>query len=154
MSLSGLIGSLYLREVQSDNVRYRQIPTAAAGIAIADDAAWDEIVDNTIMATVHWLAGLNIGLPAAGITADTEEVVALGTGGANGAAVAAATLLVEQELLATIDTAVGEYVMPNIYLPVPIRVAALTRYAGRISTSITGGIAISLGFVSITGLGQ
>lgn len=133
-------------------VRYRQIPTAAAGIVTADDAAWDEVVDNTIMTTDHWLAGLNICFPAAGVTADTEEVVALGTGGANGAAVAAATLLVENEVIATINTAVGEYPTPPIYLPVPIRVLALLRYATRISTSATGGMAVSVGFSSITGL--
>lgn len=148
-----MVASIYQATVGTGSVRYRQIPTAAAGIAIADDAAWDEIVDNTIMTTQHWLAALNIGVPAAGITADTEEVIALGTGGANGAAVAAATLLVEHDLLATINTAVGEYVIPPTYLPVPIQVQALLRYAGRISNSVTGGMAISLGFSSITGLG-
>lgn len=148
-----LVASIYQATVGTDNVRYRQIPTAAAGIAIADDAAWDEIVDNTILTTTVWDCVLNIGLPAAGITADTEEVIAFGFGGANGAVTAAATLSIEQELLATIDTAVGEYVNPICYLPVAVRVAALTRRAGRISTSITGGIAISLGFTVISGLG-
>lgn len=148
-----ILSSVYQATVNTGAVRYRQIPTAAAGIVIADDAAWDEIVDNTIITTDHWVAVLNIGLPAAGITTDCEEVIAEGSGGANGAVTAAGTLLIEQELLATIDTAVGEYVNPICYLPVPIKVLALTRHAGRISTSITGGIAISLGFSIITGLG-
>lgn len=154
MSLSAMVSALYLREVQTDNVRYRQYPSGLAGIAIADDAAYDEIVASTVITTINWLAKLNIGIPGAGVTADTEEVIACGTGGADGATVAFATLLLEQELLATIDTAVGEYVIPQEWLPIPIRVAASTRYAGRISTSATGGMAISMGIEVITGLGS
>jgi hypothetical protein len=155
VSLSNLIGSLYLASVQSDNVRYRQFPAAGAGVAIADDAAWDEITASAASPTVNfWLAGLNISLPTAGITADTEEVLAVGSGGADGATVAAAVLLVEHEILATIDTAVGEYLVPVAYLPVPIRVLATSRIAARISSSITGGMALSgLGYSVITGLG-
>jgi len=149
----GLLASIYQATVGTSGVRYRQQPTGAAGIAIADDAAYDELIAAAVITVEHWLAVLNIGLPAAGITADTEEVIAEGTGGADGAAVAFATLLVEQELLATIDTAVGEYVSPLAYLPVPIQCAANIRHAGRISSSATGGIAISLGFGYITGLG-
>lgn len=149
----GLLAAIYQATVGTSGVRYRQEPTGAAGVVVADDAAWDQIIAASTITVEHWLTVLNIGFPAAGITADTEEVVAEGSGGADGAAVAAATLLVEQELLATIDTAVGEYPAPLSYLPVPIQCPANIRHAGRISSSATGGMAISLGIGYISGLG-
>ena len=150
---SNILTSIYQATVNTGNVRYRQEPTAAAGVAIADDSAWDQIIAASVVTVDYWICVLNIGLPAAGITADTEEVVADGSGGADGAAVAAATLLIEQEVLLTIDTAVGEYPNPLTYLPVPIKVLANVRNAAEISTSATGGTAISLGFGYISGLG-
>lgn len=148
------IDAIYQAVVGTDRVRYRQEPTAAAGIAVADDTAWDQIIDSTILTFEHWLVALNVGIPAAGVTADTEEVVAVGTGGADGAAVAAGTLLVEHDLLACITTAAGESVQPPIYLPVPIHVLPASRYAARISTSATGGMALSIGISYMTGIGQ
>jgi len=94
VSFNALIGALYNAVVNNGNVRYRQHPAGLAGIAIADDANWDEIFVAATITTPYWIACLNVGLPAAGITADTEEVIADGSGGADGAAVAAATLLI------------------------------------------------------------
>lgn len=144
--------ALYMALVETDNVRYRQHPTGAAGVAVADDAAYDELIASTVITTIHWLAAVFYGIPAAGITTDVDEVLAEGIGGADGATVAFATLLVELQLMATIDTAVGEYPVPNIFLPVPIRVAASTRHAARISTSTTGGMAVTVALNVITGL--
>lgn len=154
MGLRNEVNAIYNSMVGTANVRYRQYPAAVAGIVVADDAAWDEIVASTVITTDYWIAGLNIGGPAAGITADTEEVIACGSGGADGATVAAATLLIEHDLIATINTAVGEYPWPPIYLPIPVKVLASTRIATRISTSATGGLAISFGFTAITSLGN
>lgn len=151
--MPNVLNAIYLATVQTTNVRYRQHPAAAVGVALADDAAWVQVIASTVLTTVAWDSELNIGGPAAGITADTEEVIAFGTGGADGAAVAAATLTIEHEVIAIINTAVGEYPWPPIVLAVPIRVAASTRRAARISTSITGGMAVSCGFTVISGLG-
>lgn len=144
--------ALYQALVGSDNVRYRQIPTAAAGIAVADDAAWDQIVASTIILTEHWIAAENIGGTAAAM-ADSEEVVAHGTGGADGATVAPAATIIETDVIYHSVTAVGEYFVPPYYLPVPVRVPASTRHAASISTSATGGFAISFGFTEILNLG-
>lgn len=148
------LAAIYQAVVGSDRTRYLQEPTAAAGIAVADDAAWDEIIDSTILVVEQWLVALNIGIPAAGVGGDVEEVIAVGTGGANGAAIAAATLLIEHDLLANQNDASGQSVQPPIYLPVPIHVLPANRYAARISSSITGGMAISIGISYITSLGH
>lgn len=147
------IASIYQATVRTDQVRYRQEPTAAAGVAVADDAGWDEIIASTVLTAEHWLCALNIGAPAAGLGGDIEQVVAEGSGGTDGAN-AASTLLVEHDMLATSTTAVGEFAMPPIYLPVPIFVLASTRHAGRISFSVGSGMAISLGISYMTGLGR
>lgn len=153
MSLVGLVGAIYNSQVASYNVRYRQIPAAAAGAACPDDATYAQILTAAAAQAQSWIAQVYFGIPAAGVTADTEEVLAVGSGGADGATVAFATLLIEQEVFATINTAVGEYVVPQEYLPVPVAIAASTRLAGRISTSVTGGMALTVGVSLITGIG-
>ena len=159
MSLKALVNAIYNAQVGLGSVRYRQEPTAAAGVAVADDSAWDQIIAGTILTTDHWLVGLNVG-DAALTGADTEEVLAEGIGGVDGAAVAAATLLVEVDLnMGAVGTPAAEMVWePPIYFPVPMLcstsvVANGTRHAAEISTSITGGVALNVGITYITGLG-
>lgn len=156
MSLKGLVNQIYNGQIGLAAVRYRQEPTAAAGVAVADDALWDQIIAGTILTGTHWLAGLNIGNPVGG-GADTEQVLADGIGGADGAATAAATLLVELDMNYAVVTAAGEVWQPPVMLPVPIRcdtgiVANGTRHAARISTSATGGNALNVGITYLTGL--
>lgn len=161
MSLKALVNAVYNANVGLASIRYRQEPTGAVGVAVADDALWDQIIAGTVLTVDHWLVGLNIGV--VGLGADVEEVIAEGIGGVDGAAVAAATLLVEQDFngFFTQTTAVGEYAgyIPPSYLPVPCLcsttvVANGLRHAGRISSSAAGGLAISLGIAYITGLGS
>lgn len=154
MSLSNQVAAIYLATVGSNNVRYRQYPAAAAGAACPDDATYAQIVTAAAALAASWIAQVYFGVPGAGITADTEEVLAVGSGGADGATVAFATLLIEQEVFATINTAVGEYVIPQEYLPIPVAIQASTRLAGRISSSVTGGMALTVGVSLVTGLGS
>lgn len=156
MSLKALVNAVYNGSVGLTAVRYRQEPTGAAGVAVADDALWDQIIAGTILTGTHWLVGLNIGTPVGG-AADTEEVIADGIGGADGAAIAAATLLVEVDLHYAVVTAAGEVFEPPVLFPIPMRcdtgiVANGTRHAARISTSATGGAAVDMGITYITGL--
>lgn len=154
MSLKALVNALYQAQVGSTEVRYRQHPTGVAGVAVADDAAWDEIIASTIITDAfHHLAGLLAFGPGAG--ADVEQIIAEGVGGADGAAVAAATLLVEMQMGVDWTSAVGLAAQVHPWmLPVPIRVEqAADRHAGRISASPTGGIAVTLSIEVITGLG-
>ena len=157
MASSNLVKSIYQAAIGLGSIRYRQEPTGAAGVAVADDAAWDQIIAGTVLTADHWLVGLNVGTPVGG-GADTEEVLAEGIGGADGAAVAAATLLVELDLFYQVVTAAGEVNEPPIFLPIPCLastsvVANGFRHAAEISTSATGGNALVVGITYITGLG-
>lgn len=155
MSLKALAQSIYNGSVGLSAVRYRQEPTAAAGVAVADDSAWDQIIAGTILTAEHWLAGLNLGTTATQV--DSEQVIGEGIGGADGAATAAATLLVEVDLNYANVTAVGEIWQPPVFFPIPMLcsievVANGTRHAAEISTSVTGGLALSVGITYIIGM--
>ena len=137
MGLREEVQSSYMALVESGNVRYQTQPAAAVGITIADDAAWDEIFDSTIVTVNFWLMGIQAIILGAG--ADVGLLVDVGSGGADGAAVAAATTLIA-DMSVFIDWAstVGSIVPPIIWLPIPIRVPASTRIAARIASSPTG----------------
>ena len=158
MSLRGRVSAIHNALVQSTNLRYRTHPGDVAGIAVADDAAWDQIIAATVITDAfHHLSG--IGAYHFGNAADFEEQVEEGIGGADGAAVAAATTLVQLAIASdfTQTSAVGERVVnfSPLMLPVPIRVEqAADRHAVRISTSATGGQALVASINVITGLGN
>lgn len=158
MGQRALINAIYNAQVGLTGARYRQEPTGAAGVAVADDALWDQIIAGTVLDATdpHWLAGITITTPLAG-GADTEEVIAEGIGGVDGAAIAAATLLAEFDIGYVVVTAAGEVHEPPIFLPVVLRcgdsiVVNGTRHAGRLSSSPVGGNAITLGITYISGL--
>ena len=157
MSLRGRVSAIHNALVQSTNLRYRTHPGDVAGIAVADDAAWDQIIAATVITDAfHHLSG--IGAYHVGSAADFEEQVEEGVGGADGAAVAAATTLVQLAIASdfTQTTAAAERLLAYypLMLPVPIRVEqAADRHAVRISTSATGGQALVASINVITGLG-
>ena len=158
MSLRGRVSAIHNALVQSTNLRYRTHPGDVAGIAVADDAAWDQIIAATVITDAfHHLSG--IGAYHVGSAADFEEQVEEGVGGADGAAVAAATTLVQLAIASdfTQTTAAAERLLAYypLMLPVPIRVEqAADRHAVRISTSATGGQALVASINVITGLGN
>lgn len=158
MGLASQIQTVFQKAVQSAALRYRTHPTNAVGVAVADDAAWDQIIAATVITDDwHHLAGL--GMYHFGNAADFEEQVEEGIGGADGAAVAAATTLVSCAIATdfTATSAVGERVVnfEPWMLPVPIRVQQATdRHAMRISTSSTGGQALVASINVITGMGN
>ena len=158
MGLASQIQTVFQKAVQSAALRYRTHPTNAVGVAVADDAAWDQIIAATVITDgFHHLAGL--GMYHVGSAADFEEQVEEGIGGADGAAVAAATTLVSVALASdfTATTAAAERVLKYQpwMLPVPIRVEQATdRHAMRISTSSTGGQALVASINVITGMGN
>ena len=158
MTYAAQVNAVYNAYVQSVAVRYRTHPEDLAGIAVADDAAWDQIIAATVITDAfHHLSG--IGAYHVGSAADFEEQVEEGIGGADGAAVAAATTLVQLAIASdfTQTTAAGERVVnfSPLMLPVPIRVEqAADRHAVQISTSATGGQALVVSINVITGLGN
>ena len=158
MSLAAQVRAIFQAEVGNTAIRYVTHPQDAVGVAVADDAAWDQIIAATVITDDwHHLAGL--GMYHFGNAADFEEQVEEGIGGADGAAVAAATTLVSCAIATdfTATSAVGERVVnfEPWMLPVPIRVQQATdRHAMRISTSSTGGQALVASINVITGMGN
>lgn len=153
MGLRSEIQAILLASVLSTNVRYQTQPAAAVGITIADDAAWDEIFDSTVVTVDYWIAGLMAVILAPG--ADAGLLIDVGIGGADGAAVAAATTVIADfPLFEDFVSAVGNLKPAVNFLPIPIRVAASTRVAARIASSPTGTDVIDqFHVVLITGLG-
>lgn len=153
MGLRSEIQAILLASVLSTNVRYQTQPAAAVGITIADDAAWDEIFDSTIVTVDYWIAGFLAIVLAPG--ADAGLLIDIGTGGADGAAVAPATTVVTDfPIFEDFVSAVGNIKPIPLFFPIPIRVAASTRVAARIASSPTGTDAIDQFYVNlITGLG-
>jgi hypothetical protein len=150
-----LTRAIYQAVVGNTSIRYLAYPApATALVAVADDSAWDQIVDSTVITVEHWLAMINFA--SISMTADLEERLTEGIGGADGAAIAAATNLVEAIICGYFTSdGVGfdaQFMTPYV-LPIPIRVAASTRHAVEITESLVGGQALTVGITDITGLG-
>ena len=150
MGLPSQVQSIFLALLESTNVRYQTQPAAAVGITIADDAAWDEIFDSTVVTVDYWICGLQSII--LDVAADAGLMVDVGTGGANGAAVAPTTTVItnfsvfeDYHQVTAVGVRGGR--IPIDWLPFPIRVAASTRVAARIASSPTGTDAIDQFYV-------
>ena len=133
----------FLSLVESGNIRYQGLPVAT--VAIADDAAWDELfaAAGAPSATLPcWLCGFSYAI-ATGLVADVVLLVDLGYGGVDGAAIAAATVLLTNWPVAITAgaAAVGPSSLPSEILPHPVRIPAAQRMAARIASSPTGTVA-------------
>lgn len=132
------ISQQWLALVNSGNIRYQGLPAAA--VPIADDAAWDELFAAAgAPAVPYWLVGFSWAI-ATGLAADVVLLIDLGWGGADGAAVAAANVLLTNHPICITAgaAAVGPAVLPTEWLPYPIRIPAASRMAARIASSPTG----------------
>lgn len=143
MALPGEVRSSFLALVESGNIRYQSLPVAI--VAIADDAAWDELFAAAGAASAvnpSWLCGFSYGV-ATGLVADVILLVDCGYGGVDGAAVAAATVLLTNWPVALTAgaAAVGPSALPSEMLPFPCRMPAAQRMAARIASSPTGTVA-------------
>lgn len=153
MGLGARVNAIYNATVQSVGIRYRTHPNDVAGVAVADDAAWDQIIAATVITTVfHHLVGINAY--TFGTAADFEEQVEEGVGGADGAAIAPADTLVRLAISLDFASAVGLLQTAPTLLPVPVRVErAADRHAMRLSTSAVGGQALVASITIIEALG-
>ena len=159
MGLRSEVQSILLGTVLTGLVRYITHPAAAAGIVVVDDTNSDEIIDNTIETNVHWLCALQIQLDSDPVLS-WEQTILEGSGGANGAAVAPATILVSlpysgRVLVGATANLVNPPIAPIVpyNLPFPIRVAASTRHAASIPDSVTNGTDIRLHIVVARAVG-
>ena len=136
------VSQTWLALVNSGNIRYTCLPVAI--VPIADDAAWDELFAAAgAPAVPYWLCGIAFNW-ATGIAAETSLLVDVGFGGADGAAVAPATVVLTNwpVTLTAGAAAVGPDTHPPIMLPFPVRIPGGSRMAARIASSPTG----TLGF--------
>jgi len=141
--LKSLVSRNFLALVESGNIRYQALPVAL--VAIADDAAWDQLFAAAgAPATNYWLCGFSYGI-ATGLVADVSLLVDLGYGGADGAAVAAATVVLTNYpvVLTAGAAAVGPSALPAEILPYPVKIPASSRMAARIASSPTGTVAFT-----------
>lgn len=145
MGLKQVVDALYNSLLESGAIRYLSLP--AAVVPIADDAAWDQLfaAAGAPSATLPcWLCGFSYGV-ATGLAADVSLLIDVGYGGVDGAAVAAATvLLANYPLVITAGVAaVGPSSLPNEMLPRPIKIPPAQRMAARIASSPTGTVAFT-----------
>lgn len=130
--------------VNSGNIRYACLP--AAEVAVADDAAWDQLWAAAAGPAVDfWVCGFAYNFATGGLAAEHSQAVDLGWGGVDGAAVAAANVIVTNYPICITAAAVALGPVGPFWhnLPYPVRVPALSRMAVRIASSVTGGIAFT-----------
>jgi hypothetical protein len=142
-SLKNEVDQVFLAAVESGNIRYQGLPVAV--VPIADDAAWDQLFAAAgAPAVPYWLCGFSYGI-ATGLAADVSLLVDLGWGGADGAAIAPANVVLTNYpvVITAGAAAVGPAVLPPEMLPYPVLIPGGSRMAARIAASPTGTVAFT-----------
>ncbi len=138
------VSQAWLAMVNSGNIRYQSLP--AAEVPIADDAAWDQLFAAAgAPAVPFWLCGFTYNFASGGVVAEVSQLVDLGWGGADGAAVAAANVILTDfpVCVSAVALALGPFGPFNQWLPFPVRIPAASRMAARIASSPVGGVAFT-----------
>jgi len=121
------VDQVFASLVESGLIRYAGWP--AAGKAIADDGAWDEIVvagAGPGAAVPCWLLGFSFSIATGLITAEVGFEFSLGYGGAAGDGNAPATTLVTSWAVnfSAVALALGPFNIPAQFFPRPIKIPA------------------------------
>ncbi|KKN52938.1 hypothetical protein LCGC14_0607390 [marine sediment metagenome] len=135
--------ALYNAMVGSGDIRYEALP--AAVVPIADDAAWDQLFAAAGAPAVdYWLCGIAFNW-ATGIVAESTLLVDVGWGGADGAAIAAANVILTNWPVSQTSgaAAVGPDTHAPHMLPFPVKIPGGSRMAARIASSPTGTLAFT-----------
>jgi len=143
MSFNDKVDQMFLAAIESGSIRYQTLP--AAIVPIADDAAWDELFAAAgAPAVPFWLCGISFNW-ATGIAAETSLLVDVGYGGVDGAAIAAATVVLTNwpVTLTAGAAALGPDTHAPHMLPFPVKIPAASRMAARIASSPTGTLAFT-----------
>jgi len=142
--LKSLVGATFNAMVESGNIRYQALP--AAEVAVADDAAWDQLFAAAgAPAVPFWLCGFAYNFATNTVLAETTQAVDLGWGGIDGAAVAAANVILTNYPIcfSAVAAALGPFGPIYHNLPFPVKIPPLSRMAVRIASSVTGGVAFT-----------
>ena len=149
MGLKSEVDQVFLAAIMSGNIRYQALPAAA--VPIANDAAWDELyIGAASPAVPHWLCGFEFSIATNTVLAEVVMFIDLGYGGADGAAIAAANVLLTNWPigLTAVAIALGPHMHQNQLLPFPIRIPVGlgdpgSRMAARIASSDPAGVALT-----------
>ena len=136
--------NLYNAQVNSGAIRYQTLPVN--GVAIADDSAWDQLFAAAGAPAVdYWLCGFAFNIATGLVLAEDQLLFDVGWGGADGAAVAAANVILTNWPMnfSAVAVALGPFAVPNQFLPYPVKIPGGSRMAARIADSPVGGVAIT-----------
>ena len=120
MGLKALVSRNFLALVETGNIRYQALPAAEVPCAVG---VWAQLyAANASPAVPHWLVGFQMGV-ATGIVVQQSWRVSVGYGGADGAAVAAGTVIVTNWPLIVIGAAAAAMGgMLTGMLPYPVKI--------------------------------
>ncbi len=136
------VSQTWLALVNSGGIAYQGLPVAE--VPIADDAAWDQLFAAAgAPAVPYWLCGFAINFATTTVAAEHTLLIDLGWGGVDGAAVAAANVILTNYPVTLYGVAAGLGPMgPLVFnIPYPVRIPAASRMAARIAASPVGGVA-------------
>ena len=120
MALKSEVDQLFLSLVESGNIRYQALPAAEVPCAVG---AWAQLYAAAASPAVpHWLVGFQMGV-ATGLVVEQSWRVSVGYGGADGAAIAAGTVVITNWPLIVIGAAAAAMGgMLGGMLPYPVRI--------------------------------
>ena len=120
MSLKNEVDANFLALVESGNIRYQALPAGEIACAVG---AWAQLYAAAASPAVpHWLVGFQIGF-ATGLVVEQSWRISIGYGGADGAAIAAAVVLLTNWPVHVSAAAAGVVgTVSNQILPYPIRI--------------------------------
>mgnify|MGYP001473362324 CR=1 FL=1 len=130
--------------VDSGRIRYQAYP--AGNIAIAADAAWDELWAAAAGPIVdYWICGFQWSVATAFAKQNHSQLIDFGWGGADGAAVAAANVVVTNfpVTITSVALALGPMYIGVTNLPYPVWAQAGSRAAARIAANLVAGVAFT-----------
>jgi len=153
MSVTQETKSLYQGLLNNGNIRYVGLPLN--GVPLPDDSSWVELfVAGAGPVVDYWLCGFSFSIATTLLAAEAQYVLEMGWGGADGAAVAAANVVVTgypMNFTAAV-AALGPAAIPTQILPIPVKIPAGSRMAASLQATPVGGTAL-LAFVAILATG-
>lgn len=138
--------STYLAMVDSGRIRYQSLPVD--GVAVVDGApgAWSQLFAAAAAPAVdYWLCGFSFSIATGLVIAEAEFLFDVGWGGNDGAAIAAANVILTNWPVnfSAVAAALGPFAIPNQFLPYPVKIPGGSRMAARIADSPVGGTDIA-----------
>jgi len=133
----------YNAMVGSGNIRYTTLPVN--GVPLPDDGTWVELfVAGAGPVVDYWLCGFAFSIATGLVTAEAQYLISVGWGGNDGAAVAAANVIVTNWPMnfTAVALALGPVVIPTQVLPYPVKIPGGARMAASLAATPVGGTAL------------